>query len=439
MATMPGSRTILASAGFLKGAILVSLCAYSRPLLMMRYYHLSAAEYAELFIPEVLTVVIFALVAVGMAHRFAARRVLLVGLASELAALLLMLGTVIIGDRHPESYPILLIASALVGTGFGLTVPVLIQHIVDFSPVSPEKDFFAFNISLAVGVAVTPVISIALVKVGLSWIVLAVLAVAEAGLIFVSPRLPLVRTSRSARTAFADASPWNGRGRADGIWNTAARGDRDSGNPGFGLLLPLICVVGIGTALCVAWTQTSMVPVSPVPIGYRSLLLGGFWAAMLITGRLVFGAADQRRTWRRSLSLAPFLVALVVVAVGLILRQPQTAVVGMLLLAAFACAAFLPLTARTGYEGLAVLSLALAAAAVGFYPIGLGMAGATWHSMRHAGSGLAIIFAVTGLVALAAGLVSVMILGYWPSPQTSRPRPAEDPAGTAERSLTRRR
>jgi hypothetical protein len=437
MATMPGSRTILTGTGFVQGAVLVSFCAYSRPLLTMHYYHLSPAQYAELFIPEILTVLTFAVVAIGVTSRFAARRVFVAGLASELAALLLMLVTVIIGNSDHADYPILLIASALVGTGFGLTIPVLIQHIVNFSAVSPDTDIFALNISLAVGVAVTPVITIAIVRVGLGWIILAVLAAAEVALIVVSPRLPLPRAcSRSARTSIAHLSPWNGHPQTDGIWNTATRGDPDSGNPGFGLLLPLICVLGLGAALCVAWSQASMLPGHHMPIAYRSLLLGGFWAAMLIIGRIVFGAADRRRTWSRSLSLAPFLVALVVVAIGLAVRQSEMAGIGIFLLAAFACAAFLPLTARAGHEGLTVMSLALAAAAVGFYPIGLGMAAATWHSIRHAGAGMAITFAVTGLVALAAGVVSVVILGYWPSPEATRPRLA---AGADQRSMTRRR
>jgi hypothetical protein len=427
MATMPGSRTILSGTGFLKGAVLVSFSAYSRPLLTMHYYHLTPAEYAQLFLPEVLTVVTFALIALGMTHRFSARRVFVAGLSSELAALLLMLVTALIGSGEPASYPILLLASALVGTGFGLTVPVLIEHIVNFSAANSDSDIFALNISLAVGVGVTPVITIAIVNIGMGWIVLAVLAAAEVALIFVSPRLPLPGASRSARAAVVDASAWNGHRRANGIWNTTSSGDPQSGNPGFGLLLPLICVLGFGAALCVAWSQVSMVRPSTMPLGYRSLLLGGFWAASLIIGRIIFGIADRRRAWHRSLSIAPFLVALVVAAVGLIIRQPETAVVGIFLLAAFACAAFLPLNARAGHEGLTVLSLALAGAAVGFYPIGLGMAAETWHSLRHAGSGLAIIFGLTGVVALAAGLVAVIILGYWPSPDSATPRPAETP------------
>jgi hypothetical protein len=439
MATMPGSRTILTSTALVKGAVLVSFCAYSRPLLTMHYYHLSPAEYAELFIPEVLAVLIFAVAAMGITRSFRTRRVFVVGLASELAALLLMLVTAVIGSRQPADFPILLIASALVGTGFGLTIPVLIQHIVNFSLVSPDTDIFALNISLAVGVAVTPVIAIAVVRVGLGWIVLAVLAAAEVALIVVSPRLPLPRVSRSAGTASARVPAWNGRSRTDGIWSTAARGDPDPVNPGFGLLLPLICVLGLGAALCVAWSQASMLPVSHMPIGFRSLLLGGFWAAALIIGRIVFGAADRRRTWCRSLSLAPFLIALVVLSVGLAMRQPETARIGIFLLAALACAAFLPLTARAGHEGLTMMSLALAAAAAGFYPIGLGLAAATWLSIRHSGSGMAIIFALTGLVALAAGVVSGVILGYWPSPEATRPPLAADSAGTRERSMTPRR
>jgi hypothetical protein len=439
MATMPGSRTILTSTALVNGAVLVSFCAYSRPLLMVRYYHLSPAEYAELFIPQVFAVLIFAFAAMGIARSFRTRRVFVGGLASELAALLLMLVTVVIGSRQHADYTILLIASALVGTGFGLTIPVLIQHIVNFSLISPDADVFALNIALAVGVAVTPVIAIAVVRVGLGWIVLAVLAAAEVALIVVSPRLPLPPVSRSAGTANAHVLAWNGRSRSDGIWNNPDRGDTDPGNPGFGLLLPLICVLGLGAALCVAWSQASMLPASHMPIGFRSLLLGGFWAAALIVGRIVFGAADRRRTWRRSLSLAPFLIALVVLAVGLAIGLPQTAGIGIFLLAAFSCAAFLPLTARAGHDGLTVMSLALTAAAVGFYPIGLGMAAATWQSMRHAGSGMAIIFALTGLVALAAGVVSGVILGYWPGPEATPPPLAADSASTHERSMTPRR
>ena len=77
-----------------------------------------------MFLPQVVTAIITSLLGARLAHRFSSEQVLLVGLAANVTAMVLLVITS--GIRSdPAAYPLLLIATAFLGAGFGLTVPVL--------------------------------------------------------------------------------------------------------------------------------------------------------------------------------------------------------------------------------------------------------------------------------------------------------------------------
>lgn len=173
-------------------------------------------------------------------------------------------------------------------------------------------------------------------------------------------------------------------------------------------------VLALVTAACVtmlaAWSQIHMpgqaVPHPPL----RPLLVASFWAAAVMLARVSFAAIERRRTWPRTTSLVPFLLPAAVAAIGLAARQWETAVVGVFLLAAVACAAFLPLTAEPRDDYLVILSLAFTAAFIALYPIGLGLAGPSIRAFEGAGASLLAIFVVAGALGFTAILAAVGLL-----------------------------
>jgi hypothetical protein len=179
---------------------------------------------------------------------------------------------------------------------------------------------------------------------------------------------------------------------------------------------PVLALLAGACAIMLAgWAQTHRAgQVVPYP-GFSILLLASFWAASVIAARVVFAAMEQRRTWRRSASLVPFLLAAAIAITGLAVGQIQTARVGIFLLAAVLCAAFFPLPASARADGPMLLSLVGAAGVIGLYPAGLGIAGSTTGNFQSGGISLLGIFVVTGSIGIAASLVATRLRAWWPA------------------------
>jgi MFS family permease len=87
-----------------------------------------------MFLPQVITAITASLLGSSLAHRISAKKVLLLGLACNITAMLILVVSTTVKTDTSVAYPLLLVATAFLGAGFGLTVPILNTFVSDFHP-----------------------------------------------------------------------------------------------------------------------------------------------------------------------------------------------------------------------------------------------------------------------------------------------------------------
>jgi hypothetical protein len=112
-------------AGLVQGITLVTFPAASSIFTAADGYDLSNTLYGAMFLPQVLTAITMSLLGVGLAHRISAKRLLLIGLAANIISMVVLVVSTGFESDIAIAYPMLLVATAFLGAGFELTVPVL--------------------------------------------------------------------------------------------------------------------------------------------------------------------------------------------------------------------------------------------------------------------------------------------------------------------------
>lgn len=389
MTAMPSSRAILIAAAAVEGGILATFGACALILLGRHVFVLPSARYGVLFLPQIFTAVACALIAAHGARGLSRGRALRAGLGLSLAGLVLLIAA--LPGRHKASvdYPVLLVADALVGAGFGLVYPALTVFAMDANPMRSERSLVAMNLALGGGMVVSPAAEIEFEEAGVWWIFPGLLIVLA---------IPIMIAAKRSRLG-PDAE------RASAVAHHRQR--LPAGTTAFTLLA---LIAGGSAIMLVAWSQARSPGSSAALPAFRALVLAAFWAALVVLSRVAFAALERRRSGRRTSSVTPFLPPVIVTCIGLASGQDNTTGVGIYLLAAVTCAAFLPLTSEPGHEKQTVLWLALAVGFVGLYPLGLSLAGPSLRTFQNGGAALAVIFFGTGALAVVACLICAGML-----------------------------
>jgi predicted MFS family arabinose efflux permease len=139
-----------------------------------------------------------------------------------------------------------------------------------------------------------------------------------------------------------------------------------------------------------------------------ALALTAFWA-MVTVGRILVAAVQRWVPVRLTYHVLPFLLAGTFVIIALLPRGD--AAVGVLAfgLAGLGCSALLPLTISFGQEEMAAISAAMAGGIIAFYQLGYGIAAFGVGPLVDSGVELPTIYAVSAVIAAAAGLLSFAI------------------------------
>src|SRR5580700_9890192 len=118
-------RTVINVAALVQGIVLVTFPAASTIFTEKSEYGLSGTQYGAMFLPQVALAIAASLLGAGLARRISAKRVYLLGLACSTISMVLLLASTLVKTNQAAAYPMLLVATAFLGAGFGLTVPVL--------------------------------------------------------------------------------------------------------------------------------------------------------------------------------------------------------------------------------------------------------------------------------------------------------------------------
>ena len=116
---------VVYAAGVVQGIALVAFPAASTILTDPDEYDLSSTQYGALFLPQVVTAIVAALLGGSLGGRLGIKRVYLAGLCAGLLSMGLLLLSALVAEDGSVAYLLLLLATACLGAGFGLTVLAL--------------------------------------------------------------------------------------------------------------------------------------------------------------------------------------------------------------------------------------------------------------------------------------------------------------------------
>jgi MFS family permease len=388
MATSAETRVVNA-AGVVQGIALVTFPAASTILTDPAEYDLSSSQYGALFLPQVVTAIAAALLGASLGIRFGTKRVYLAGLCAGLVSMILLLASAVVaGDSG--AYPLLLLATACLGAGFGLTVPALNTMTADFHRDARDRAVLVLNALLGFGTVLAPVFVAIFDGLGAWWGLPLTSAILLAVLVLVSARLPL---EIDAAPETASQAP---RGIPSRFWVYA----------GFAVLYG-VCETVNGN-----WAQLDMTDLG-TSTAAASIALTAFWA-MVTLGRILFAAIETWFPSRLAYHLLPLVLAGAFVLIALLPDdQPVLGVVAFGL-AGLGCSALLPLTISFSQKELSAYAAAAAGGVIAFYQLGYGIAAFGVGPLRDAGVELSTVYALAAIVAVAMCVWSFVVAARRP-------------------------
>jgi MFS family permease len=387
-------------AGLVQGIVLVTFPALSTIFTKTSEYGLSSTQYGGLFLPQVVTAVATSLLGSALARRISTKRVYLLGLACSTVSMGLLIASTGVKTDQAIAYPLLLVATAFLGAGFGLTVPVLNTYASVFHPDGVDRAVLVLNALLGLGTALAPVFVAIFVGLGFWWGLPILSAAMLVALLMFSARLPLRAGERTAGSS--GAAERTGQGVPARFWFFAA----------FAVLY------GICETMNGNWSQLVLTTRVGASATQASLALAVFWG-MVTVGRVVFAAVDRWLPDRVTYHILPFVLVVTFVLVAVLPRGDAGAGIAIFALAGLGCSALLPLTISFGEKDLAAMS-AVAGGIIAFYQVGYGIAAFGVGPLQRTGLSLSAIFGFTAIVAAVLGMLSFAVV-----PVRSRPsRPA---------------
>ncbi|HXB46658.1 MAG TPA: hypothetical protein VNW50_02775, partial [Streptosporangiaceae bacterium] len=350
MVTILSDRTVIYSGVIIQGAVAAIFGAYTGIFVAQYHYDLTLPQYGALFIPLVVAAFVAALFSTSLTTWLRAGDAYRAGLGCSLVGMALLVATEW-AERLAFTYPLLLVATAFVGAGFGLSFQCVRCYVVSLKPLRARRQILLVNGLVAAGLVAAPVYALVTRVTDIWWslpVVLGILLIAE------------MLLSRSLQAP------------VDGL--RAQRGNlrvlplRFRVYPGLALLYGL-CAVACLTA---PRYLTGPVP-SARHLHFLVLVEVVFWAALVQGGRVVFAIIDGMKSRQHVASMGVFMIAIIVFVLSVIISRYDLMHIGVYLLAAIACAALLPIDTRPGHEQLSAFPLAVAAGLLALFPAGLGL------------------------------------------------------------------
>jgi len=379
--------SVVNAAGAVQGIVLVTFPAASTIFTDPDRYDLSNSQYGLLFVPQVVTAIAAALLGAPIGRRLGTKEVYIGGLLCGLCSMLLLLVSQFFETDTAVAFPLLLVATAFLGAGFGLTVPTLNTLAAGFHPAAVERSILVLNALLGLGTALAPLFVAIYVGLGFWWGLPLTSTILLGALVLASIGLPLRVEARAPAAGVRAGSAIPAR-----FWIYA----------GFAVLYG-VCETVNGN-----WSQLDMTSRLGASTTQAAIALTVFWA-MVTVGRVLFAAVERWLAVRVTYHLLPFLLA---ATFGLIALLPDGATGGGIVafgLAGLGCSALLPLTISFGQKELATMAAALAGGVIAFYQLGYGIAAFGVGPLLDAGVTMPTIYAAAAIVALAMGMASFAV------------------------------
>jgi MFS family permease len=377
--------SVVYAAGAVQGIVLVTFPAASTIFTDPDHYDLSNTQYGLLFVPQVVTATTASLLGAALARRIGIKQVYLAGLACGLVSMVLLIVSQFFETDTAVAFPLLLVATAFLGAGFGLTVPALNTFTAAFHTAAVAGSVLVLNALLGLGTALAPIFVAIFVGLGFWWglpltstALLAVLVVISAGLPLRTEPAPASGTQARASTGIA---------------------------PRFWMYAGFAVLYGVCETVNGNWSQLDMTSELGASTTEAAIALTAFWA-MVTIGRVVFSAVDRRLSVRTTYHILPFLLAGTFVLIALLPDGATSAGIVAFALAGIGCSALLPLTIGFGQEELTAMAAGVAGGVIACYQVGYGIAAFGVGPLLDHGVELPTIYGLSAIIAVAMGLVS---------------------------------
>ncbi len=389
MATRAETNVVYGAA-LVQGIVLVTFPAASTIFTDPDEYDLSSSQYGAMFLPQVITAITASVLGARLARRHGSKRVYLAGLAASLVSMAILVTSTLVVDDHAVAYGLLLVATAFLGVGFGLTVPTLNTFTAAFNPDAVDRSVLVLNALLGLGTVLAPVFVAIFVGLGFWWGLPILSLILLVGLLVVSDRLPLQTHLDNGAAAATE------QGRATAI-------------PGrFWLYAGFAVLYGICETMNGNWSQLEMTTELGASNTTASLTLTTFWAAVTL-GRVLFATIQRRFPATRAYRLLPFVLAAAFLFTASLSEGDTAAGVLAFGLAGLGCSALLPLTISFAEAKLVAIAAAAAGWVIAAYQLGYGIAAFGAGPLQDAGISLSTIFAMSAAAAAVMGVLSVVI------------------------------
>jgi MFS family permease len=386
MATRAETSAVYA-AGLVQGITLVTFPAASTIFTSASQYGLSNSKYGVMFVPQVVAAITASLLGGKLSQRFGIKRVFLAGLMAGLISMLLLIVSQFFTSSQPLAYALLLVATASLGAGFGLTVPAINALTAAFHPTRVDSSVLVLNALLGLGTTLAPLFVAIFVGLGFWW-----------GLPVLSSALLLVLVAVTRGMPLRADVP-------DAV-GSAARPARTP--PLFWVFAAFAMLYGMCETINGNWSQLDMTKNLHASATQASLALTAFWG-MVTVGRVLFALVQHRFPPRRVYHVLPFLLAVALAVIGALpAGTPATGILAFAL-AGFGCSALLPLTISFAEEQLVAMGASVTGGVVAFYQLGYGIAAFGTGPLADAGVSLPALFRFAAVAAVIMGVLSLAL------------------------------
>ena len=390
----PVEITIVYLTGLAQGLSLVTFPAASNIFTSTEFHQLTSSEYGSLFLPLIVCAILASGLGGALGRRLGLKRIFLLGLMFNLLSMaVLALSNQFVG-HHGAAYGLLLVATGILGAGFGATLTPLNIYVVRFFPGKPSAALTSLHAILGTGTALAPLLLALFVGMGWWW----GLPVGVGGLFLL---LGVMSLGQSLEVEHAKKSPGH-----EGLASLLR-----ALPPRFWVYAGIVILYGICETVFGNWATIYLHEDKGLSLRQAGFALATFWA-MVTVGRVVVAAAAF---WFPSHWIYR---ALPIMMLGAFLGIPTVeGAVGNLVafgFAGLACSAFLPLSISLAEQEFWEVAEVVSGGLISAYMLGYGLGSFGVGPLREMASySLSTIY--TASSALAAAMAVLVYLLRRPS------------------------
>ncbi len=371
--------------GLFQGLSLVAFPAAATILTSKTGYDLSRTQYGLLFVPQVALAIGGSLALPNLARRLPLKWVLLAGLVSNTVSMGLLAGSVPL-KTDAIAYPMLLVATATLGLGFGLTLGSISTYAGAFMPERRDVALTALNVLLGLGTALSPFLISLFTKLGQWWYLPLLAAAGLVVLIVLALAQPMgLPGLGSERPAGARAAP----ARIPTL---------------FWVFAGALVIYGIGETMFGNWGTTLLVDKGVVATSAQNAL-AVFWAAVTI-GRFAIAVVSDRVRSTYIYVVLPWAIAVALVLAPL--AHTAAAGIGVFAFGGLACSGFFPMTIGYGESTFPSIVELATGWLIAAYQVGYGLAAFGAGALQRVVS-LPALFRVAAAAVAVMGLLALLV------------------------------